>query len=518
MRGLKEFVKIAGGSSPGGGRRVGLVPVALAATVALVGSVAVGDPGDGSLTVARAVTGPARPVASEPVGGTPPSAMSVQTRDTGRGRDRSDGAPRPGAGRSDRRPRPGARSGRSGARPRPGVLDVRVLAGPAAGEEGNAARPTWSPDGRWIVFDWIDPDDRPGGRLSPAVPDVWIMRPDGTDRRCLTCDHEALGMPVGSKGGADWHPSGDWIVMTVEKPEHFFPQGSPQNRPGAGVANDIWIVRTDGSEAHLLYEVNTSRPPRGTHLPRFDRTGRWLAWSEYQSSQAEVGDWLTDPSSAPTPTNYRNRFAGVFEIKVAPFFFDADGTPRLGEPRSYQPGAPGVYELTQFTDDGASVLLAGNPDEGQPETGFDVLVMRLSDGAITRRLTDSWDEWDALPRAGRGGRIGFNSSRDLEMPEPGYPYPTLSAPGSHLLTSPRSDLWVAEPDDTQWRLTFFNDPDWEHRPAGMPVHPLLAYWEPDPAGRRLAVTVQSRAEVDGTAVTSVLLYESVILIELDRPL
>jgi len=40
-------------------------------------------------------------------------------------------------------------------------------------------RVSWSPDGQWILFDKLGED---------GYFDIWLMRPDGTDRTCLTCD------------------------------------------------------------------------------------------------------------------------------------------------------------------------------------------------------------------------------------------------------------------------------------------------------------------------------------------
>lgn len=76
--------------------------------------------------------------------------------------------------------------------------------------------PAWSPDGRRIVF----------ASTRRAQLSLWTMRADGTDVTPLT---------KGVDEYPSWSPTGDWIA---------YGHGLPQS--------DIWLVRPDGSDAHAV--------------------------------------------------------------------------------------------------------------------------------------------------------------------------------------------------------------------------------------------------------------------------
>jgi hypothetical protein len=73
--------------------------------------------------------------------------------------------------------------------------------------------------------------------------DVWLINPDGSNEVCITCDHNDL--PNKHIGNAAWHPSGEYLVIQVEKaivPKQFDNKATP----GAGVLNDLFIITKDG--------------------------------------------------------------------------------------------------------------------------------------------------------------------------------------------------------------------------------------------------------------------------------
>lgn len=45
--------------------------------------------------------------------------------------------------------------------------------------DGNTKDSEWSPNGEWIAYPRRDPGD--------WYYDVWLIRPDGSDKHCLTC-------------------------------------------------------------------------------------------------------------------------------------------------------------------------------------------------------------------------------------------------------------------------------------------------------------------------------------------
>lgn len=61
-------------------------------------------------------------------------------------------------------------------------------------------RVDWSHNNNLIAFDRKDED---------GYYDVWVMKPDGTEQKCLTCDKPQL--PNKNIGQPAWHPSGKYI-------------------------------------------------------------------------------------------------------------------------------------------------------------------------------------------------------------------------------------------------------------------------------------------------------------------
>jgi|TARA_B100000315_G_scaffold260820_1_gene325859 dipeptidyl aminopeptidase/acylaminoacyl peptidase len=67
---------------------------------------------------------------------------------------------------------------------------------PLTDHRGPDSRPLVSPDGKWIAFTGYDVDERPP---SYATQELYVMRPDGSQRRLLTAEYErAVGDGVGS--------------------------------------------------------------------------------------------------------------------------------------------------------------------------------------------------------------------------------------------------------------------------------------------------------------------------------
>ena len=126
--------------------------------------------------------------------------------------------------------------------------------------------PTWSPDGRWLLFQGCRFASDPGHDWS----DVFIARPDGRDLRTLT-DGQAMwfgatyGSPSGRGGGSNlaaWTPDGRILF--------------PRRSPGAKVPWEYQTGRPDTDHFNRDFKPEAARG--GVHLCRLDPdTGRATA-------------------------------------------------------------------------------------------------------------------------------------------------------------------------------------------------------------------------------------------------
>jgi Phosphodiester glycosidase/WD40-like Beta Propeller Repeat len=166
---------------------------------------------------------------------------------------------------------------------------TRDLSGP------DDRQPAWSPDGRSIV--WTR------GLDQPSLSEIWIMRADGSGARPLV-----ESIPGTYRSSPAWSPTGDWIAFVSERPGRFpdiftvRPDGSDLTRltrgsgaettpawspNGARLAfqrmsadgvSDVWTMDTDGSHMNrVTTEGNAASPV-------WSPDGRMLAYVVYTAS------------------------------------------------------------------------------------------------------------------------------------------------------------------------------------------------------------------------------------------
>ena len=135
----------------------------------------------------------------------------------------------------------------------------------------NGGRVDWSPSGNnLIAFDRMGSD---------GYFDVWTMKLDGSEQRCLTCGPTRL--PQKHIGNPVWHPSGKFIVFQAQKrdvPKKF----DPKCAPGAGTLNDLWVMTSNGKKFWKIYKVSPeiSKDSQGVLHPQFSHNGKNIIWSE----------------------------------------------------------------------------------------------------------------------------------------------------------------------------------------------------------------------------------------------
>jgi len=291
------------------------------------------------------------------------------------------------------------------------LLSVSTLA-------ANGGRVSWSPDGEWIAF------DRKG---SDGFFDVWVVRPDASDERCLTCGHPE--MPAGNIGNPEWHPSGEYMVIQVEDP--LLPIGSHTGRfdqyaasPGIGLNNNLWILSANGIATWQLTEVVAGR---GTLHPQFSHNGELLLWCD-----------IARPGVA----------GQVMRLATIQF---VNERPELGPVETLDVGGFAFYETHGFSPDDEMILFSAYPD-GAYFYGLEIYTYGL-DSQRLHQLTDN-DEWDEHAHFTPDGEwIIYSSSEGVPQ--------TKTSSNVELLESPVNlELWMMRSDGSEkHRLTWINDPD-----------------------------------------------------------
>ncbi len=182
--------------------------------------------------------------------------------------------------------------------------------------------PTWSPDGQWLSY------------IAPGSANIQIYN--------LT-NGQSIAIPSQTGNPAVWSPDGDALLVTEiwEEGNQFFthvmrydmtdgtltdltttPQAgdtwatwSPDEQwvavvrriyggPGAAVGDQVWLMRTDGSDARPLTDV--SQVIHGK--PVWSPDSRYLVFQRYPlaGSDAQAGIWILDTADATlaqlTPT------------------------------------------------------------------------------------------------------------------------------------------------------------------------------------------------------------------------
>lgn len=283
--------------------------------------------------------------------------------------------------------------------------------------------------------------------------DVWTMKPDGSEKKCLTCSGSH---PKLHNGNPAWHPSGNFIVfqsLDERIPQPFWGEiYKLYTGPGAGVNNNIWIMAGDGSKAWRMTDLGKGK---GVLHPHFSPDGNWLVWAE-----------LTNPKPSPT---------GTWVIKRAAFS-EENGKPRLNNIETLTPGKLQFYETHSFTPDGQSLLFSGMKFDGD-DNGFDIYKYTFVDQKLEILTEEKKGEWDEHAQVSPdGSKIVWMSSMGVSQKHR----------TNGLLV--RTDYWMMNADGSdKKRFTWFNE---KGAAQYLPGHIISAdiSWSPD--GKQLVAYVE----------------------------
>lgn len=307
---------------------------------------------------------------------------------------------------------------------------------------GEADPPIWGQDGGPQVVERFQLTDD-GGRVSWCHQDdiiafdreiddgqmeVYAVRPDGTDERCITCD--APDLPQGLRGQPEWHPSCEYLMVVVPG-QHA--EGTRFEHPSWGVHCDLWLVAADGSWARPLLEV----PYLGATLhPQFSEDGTRVFWAA-RASTGETVSQLVEP----TPGE-ESQWDGWY-LSVVDFVPPGEpGGPALQGRQDLYTDQGGFYESHGLEDD---TIWFSHTADGEPfiDEGYSA----RTDGSGLTPITASPGTWEEHTEPAPGGTlITFNSSRASDWEHPPDVALTLTM-----------EIWALTPAGEFVQLTRYND-------------------------------------------------------------
>ncbi len=307
---------------------------------------------------------------------------------------------------------------------------------------GEDAPATWGREGGPEVVDRFQLTDD-GGRVSwchgsnliafdRAVDDeqmeVYAVRPDGTDERCITCDTPDI--PSGLRGQPEWHPSCEYLMLVVPG-QHA--EGTRFEHPSWGVHCDLWLVAADGSWAHELLRA----PYLGATLhPHFSDDGARVFWA----ARAPTGETVSQLIE-PTPgeeSQWDGWYLSVADFKAP----DAEGGPALEGRRDLFTDVGGFYESHALEGD---TIWFSHTADGAPfiDEGYSA----RADGSELTPITNSPGTWEEHTEPSPGGSlISFNSSRATDWEHPPDVALTLTM-----------EIWALTESGEAVQLTRYND-------------------------------------------------------------
>ena len=281
--------------------------------------------------------------------------------------------------------------------------------------------------------------------------DIHTANPDGSVDSCLTCaltplTYNHIAVP-------SWHPSGNWLLMTVEKPVHA--GSSFDALPGLGSYTDIWIMNRSATKTYKLLDI-VNDEDHGVIIPRFSNDGTKILW--------------TDRKKRANVLNPRQT-AGYWTIKVADFAFRAaDSVPVISNIRTIEPVSDYFYEAYGFSKDDSKIIFYSNMNK---PSFFDenIYTIDINSNQITQLTSKDYNEhaWFTPD----GNNIVWMTNAQA---------------------SSGTDWWMMNIDGSdKHRLTYFNEPA-NIQYAGHPVWCGLVSFSPDGktfvGGRQVSLTTQ----------------------------
>ncbi len=287
--------------------------------------------------------------------------------------------------------------------------------------------------------------------------DVYVMKPDGSDEKCLTCNNPDIPK---HNGNPAWHHSGEYIVFTAEKsdaPDDF----DEWAIPGTGFNCDLWVMTGDGEEFYQLTDYPLTQPYKAIIHPQFSHDGKTLFWAE--------------------KVRYGESFGGGWALKIADFAVD-NNVPHIDNIVTYEPGEWNCfYESHGFSKDDNKILFSGNLKSDQTPVGLDIYEFNIETDQLTR-LTDSDNDWD------EHAHYSPDESKIAWMSSTGFDIEWGDISGHNWKKYLITELWIMDvTGSNKQRVTYFNEPGYPEYMNGKRCVVSDSAWSPD--GKEIIATV-----------------------------
>jgi Tol biopolymer transport system component len=297
-----------------------------------------------------------------------------------------------------------------------------------------------------------------------GIAQVYVGWTGGSELTCITDKQQPGGpKPDRFKMQPQWHPSGKWIFMAVERDEYSTPPilGNDRNYVEGmlqcGLWTNMYAVTPDGKKWHRLTDFSSAGNgvPDGYTGPAFTSDGKKAVWSQIVNG------------------NIFQYTFGKWELIIADVE-ELNGAPTLRHHKNITPEGMHWNEPGNFAPDNVTLLLTGSVEKDAH--GQDQYLLNIKTGDL-KNLTNSptvWDEHGVF--SPDGSKIIFMSA-----------HPYRADPGSSRILSIRTEFMMMNRDGSELtQLTRFCEPGAPEYDAKRRGIAACAYWNPD--GRSVSLT------------------------------
>ena len=284
--------------------------------------------------------------------------------------------------------------------------------------------------------------------------EVYTVKPDGSDKQCITCDSE---IPKGFVGQPAWHPNGEHIIIQVENSNS---QHRVMEHVSFGFNNDLWIIKKDGTGAKRIW---TTELNHAALHPHFSHDGTKLIFAERIPTGVRI------PGVGNRTPGGENHWDG-WQIRIADFNPE---NMEITKSIAIKPNGNGFYETNDFYND-EEFTYSFTPN-GQPYV--DDIYSIKTDGTKVVHIINSpttWEEHGTFSPAGTGDFVFLSSRFDSTWKAP------TSKPDTLAL-----ELFLKKTNGDIIQLTEMN------KNADSNIRYLVSDYDWDKDGKRIVIQIAS---------------------------